>query len=293
MGTQAHQVRPSAMAAAVLVVAMMPRVASAQVSKFAVPADSSAVQEIELQDGSQLVGRITRVWGDSLSFVTLSGIILNLGARDVRLVRVVHGEMVRDEFWAADPSDSRLFLGPTARVPGHGRGYFGVYELLFPSAAVGISDRFMISAGASLVPGVSLSEQVFYFSPKLQLIDTKPVQVAAGAMWLQPGEEDGMGLAFASLTAGTSIAAFTGGVAYPFAGEGFDGQRPIVMLGGEVRVSQGIKLITENWILPDADEAALSLGVRILVRRFTIEAAAVSATDLEAVVPLVSFSVAW
>jgi hypothetical protein len=260
-------------------------------------ADTTVVQQIDLRDGSKLVGRIVSASGDQVVVRTVAGIEVMLERRDVTGVRVVRGDVVRGEYWADDPSSSRLFFGPTARVPGHGHGYFGVYELVVPSVAVGIGDRFMISGGASMIPGIRLDEQAFFVAPKVQLIRTKPVEVAAGVMWVQPVSEPGVGLFFTSVTAGSAEGAVTAGVGMPFTlTDDLQVEAdPMVMIGGELRVTRHVKVMSENWILTGVENGygVFGAGVRILVNRVTIETALFTNDEFEAVLPLVSFSIAW
>ncbi len=62
-------------------------------------------------------------------------------------------------------------------------------------------------------------------------------------------------------------------IAFPFASEGGFAEDPLVMLGGEMRASRSLKIITENWSYRGKKRPWLSLGVRIIGSRTTVEAA--------------------
>ncbi len=259
---------------------------------FRVLEDTSLVQQVELRDGTKLVGRVVRIDGDQISFQTLV-LDIQFRRRDAIRLRQVSGQRHGDEFWPEDPSDSRLFIAPTARVPRHGRGYFGVYELVVPSFGIGIGDRAMVSGGVSIIPGIDLSDQVFYIAPKLQLFDADYVQGAVGLFWVKPGSsEESAGMVYGGITAGDYRASFSGGIAFPFASASGFAEDPLVMLGGEMRASRSLKIITENWLIPGEEAALLSLGVRIIGSRTTVEAAAVTSTE-GGFFPIVNFSVSW
>ena len=155
----------------------------------------------------------------------------------------------------------------------------------------------MISGGASMIPGIRLSEQAFFVAPKVQLIRTKPVQVAAGVMWVQPVSEPGVGLLFSNVTAGSAQGAVTAGIGMPFtlSDDLHVEADPMIMIGGELRVSRHVKVMSENWILTGVANGygVFGAGVRLLVNRVTIEAALFTNDELEAVLPLVSFAIAW
>jgi hypothetical protein len=255
--------------------------------------DTTAVQQVELLDGTKLLGRIVRVEGSEIAFRTLGGFNIDFQRRDVKSIRIVRGQHYRGEFWPTDPSDSRLFLAPTGRVPGQGHGYFGVYELVIPSFGVGLGKIGMISGGFSVLPGIPLDEQLFYIAPKAQVFSTEYVQGAVGLFWAKPGtSEESFGMVYSGITAGTVRAAFTGGLAFPFSSEdGFLDQQ-LIMLGGELRVAKNLKLITENWFAPGEEESIWSLGLRIISSRITVEVAAATTSE-GGFLPIVNFSTTW
>ena len=99
-------------------------------------------------------------------------------------------------------------------------------------------------------------------------------------------------MVYGGITAGDYRASFSGGIAFPFASESGFAEDPLVMLGGEMRASRSLKIITENWLIPGEEQALLSLGVRIIGSRTTVEAAAVTSTE-GGFFPIVNFSVFW
>lgn len=255
--------------------------------------DTTTVVTIELQDGSTLTGYVLTVTPTALTIRTLGGAELTLRRQDIVRVRRPRGTVRDATFWPSDPSDSRLFLGPTARVPGHRHGYIGVYELFIVSGAAGVGSRGMLSFGVSLFPGIEVSEQVFYLAPKLQVVDSRYIQLAGGAFWVRPpdGEESG-GLAFGTISAGDERAALTATLGFPFVtGTGFADDE-LLMLGAELRATPRVKLITENWFAPGEDGAILSGGVRLILDGATIEAAAATTTE-GGFLPVVNFSLTW
>jgi hypothetical protein len=254
--------------------------------------DSNTVQELHLRDGTKLVGHVVAIDGDRITFRTLGGIDFALTRRDIVKIREIEGFRTEGEFWERDAADSRLFVFPTARVPAHGRGYFGVYELVVPAFGVGVGGIGMLSGGMSLIPSIPIEDQVFYIATKLQLVNVEYAQAAVGAMWIRPGGADDAAGAFASVTAGTELASFTGGLALPlYRTDQFD--RPTAFfLGGEVRVARTIKLMSETLILPD-DVTLIALGMRILAGPVIVELAGVTATDTQGVLPLVNVTFSW
>jgi hypothetical protein len=258
-----------------------------------VPEDTTIVQQVELRDGTRLVGRVIGITNDLVRFRTLSGIEIEFQSSEANRIFRIDGQIQNGEFWPEDRSDSRLFLAPTARVPRSGHGYFGVYELLVPSFGVGLGGGAMVSGGFSVIPGLDLDEQIFYVAPKVQLFDVNNVQGAVGLFWVKTGSSDeSAGLIFSSFTAGNQRVSFTGGISIPFSSSDGLADQSLVTLGGELRLSKGLKLITENWFAPGEEGALMSFGVRIIGSRFNVEAAIGTSTD-GGYLPIVNFSMFW
>lgn len=264
--------------------------------EIAVVQDTTVVQQVELRDGTRLTGRVVRIEGDWVTFVTLDGVELRFRREDVIGVRETSRARAREQMWPRDGSDSRLFVSPTARVPDHGHGYFGVYEVLFPSVGVGLGGVAILTGGLSILPGVDIPDQIFYFSGKARFLNLDYVQIAVGAFWVQPGASDeSAGAVFGTATAGSETASFTTSLGFPFVTESGFEEKPLVSLGAELRASPRIKLITENWIVPGEDGSVLAFGVRFITTTLTAELAGIFPTTSEDVVffPLVSFSYTW
>lgn len=264
--------------------------------QLAVVEDTSIVQQVELRDGTTFTGRVVSIDGEWVTFVTVKGVEVRFRREDVASVRELSRAEAAARGWPRDGNDSRLFLSPTARVPEHLHGYFGVYELFFPSAGVGLGGVAMVTGGVSIVPGIAIDEQVFYLSGKLRFLNVDYVQAAAGVFWVHAGSTDeSAGAVLGTVTAGSDIAAFTGSIAFPFAtASGFE-SKPLIALGGEYRVSRKIKFITENWIVPGEDGVILSFGIRFIGESLTGELAGVVPTTSDDlyVFPLASFAYTW
>lgn len=239
--------------------------AGQQADALRVLSDTTAVQQVELRDGTKLLGRIVRIDGTDIFFRTLGDVAIQFERRDVRTVREVQGELYDGEF----------------------------YELVVPSFGVGIGNAFMISGGFSAIPGIDLRDQVYYIAPKAQVFNSEYVQGAVGLFWAKPGtNEESVGMAYSGVTAGTPRASFSGGIAFPFGSRSGFSDNPLLMVGGELRATKRLKLITENWIAPSEGDAILSLGFRIITSRLTVEVAVVTTTE-GGFLPLVNFSTAW
>ncbi len=112
----------------------------------------------------------------------------------------------------------------------------------------------------SLFPGAD--EQLLYVAPKVTPINVENFGVAAGVLYIKvPDEDNAAGIVYGVGTYGNGNSSATFGLGFGFAGGDF-ADKPVVVIGGEHRISNSIKLISENWIIPESDTVPLTFGVR-------------------------------
>lgn len=236
-------------------------VAFALASNSAAQGDSTitGLTYIELKDGSTFSGYVIEENEEMLKIRTLANLEIEVPKLQIIKREIVSGEIREGELWYEDPNTTRMFFAPTGRGLKAGQGYFSVYEIFFPFIAVGITDWLAIAGGVSLIPGAD--NQVLYIAPKITPIRTENFDLSGGVLYLKPpGESEGGGVAYAVGTYGTSKASLTFGIGFGFSGGDF-ADKPILVLGADIRVSKSIKVMTENWIVFD-EGSLLSFGIR-------------------------------
>ncbi len=228
------------------------------------------VRRITLKDGSELVGTIESEDTAGTQFKTVSGVGLTIPRSQIKLVERLSGYASDGEYRSEDPNRTRLFLAPTARSLKNGQGYFSAYEIFFPLVAVGIADVVTLAGGISLFPFAS--NQLFYFAPKVTPVHVKNFHLAGGLLYVNGTSSvgDGVGIVYGLGTFEAPTAGLTVGLGWGFARGDLE-NKPIVLLGGEVQLSNSAKLISENWIPPNTDLVFLSLGVRFFGERLAAD----------------------
>ncbi len=254
--------------------------------------------EVRLHDGSVLYGRVVRQDSVHVVIRTLGGTEVDTKRELISSFRVSRGRLVGDEYWVADPNGTRLFFTSTGRALGKGEGYVSMYYVIFPLVAYGVSDRFTIAGGTPIVPGAI--GRAFYVAPKFTLRETERSAFAIGALSFAVTERitDGtVGLLYGVGTWGDRDDAFTAGAGWGYKwgdGNSSVSNTPLVVLGGETRVSRRLKLVTENWILTGSGERGgiFSGGFRFIGDRLTSDLSLIGAAGLGAFsccVPMVNF----
>ena len=226
--------------------------------------DTSATKKphrIILKDGSEVIGTIEAEDSSQVEFRTLSGVSMRIPRGQIKEHEQLAGVIVASEYKRFDPNYTRLFFAPTARPLKQGQGYFSAYQIFFPFVAVGVTDFLSLAGGISLIPGAK--EQIYYLAPKLTPLHLENIDVSAGVLYINATGTDfsGVGIVYGVGTYGKQDAALTAGLGWGFA-QGEVSNKPILMLGGELRISNSIKLLTENWIPPGTDVFLYSFGIR-------------------------------
>ena len=249
--------------------------ASAQTPSSFVVSDS--LVQVVASDGTVYVGRITAVAADQITMETVSGVRVELRRAQVRRIEPALGRVVNGEYWAEDPNISRLFVTPTGRALRRGEGYIGIYELLFPFLAYGVTDRFTLAGGIPLFGGFAEGLPPFYLAPKFEFFTTPTLRASAGALAVV-FEGESAGLLYGVGSFGTPDRALTAGLAYGYVtdggedgGSGEISNTPAIMVGGESRIGRRVKLLTENYFIPGLDGALLSGGARFIGRAWAFD----------------------
>ena len=161
------------------------------------------------------------------------------------------------------PSDtSRLVIGPTGRMLAPGQGYVTFDGLLVATVQVGVTRQFSMGGGTLLFP--TGSSHPMWVTPKVQLYGSDRVNVAAGVIHMFIPGEARSGFAYTVGTIGGVEASLTIGGAILY-GDDMDDRAgpaiaPVMVVGGERRVSPRVSFVTENYLGPHG--GLLTGGIR-------------------------------
>ncbi len=260
------------------------------------PVDAARVVELRLTDSTLLRGRIVAADTAALTLVTGAGVRVTVPLATLAEWRGV--AEAPPDLGRRDPNDTRLFLAPTARAMPQGRFSAVDYMVFFPFASYGLTDRVSLTGGMSLVP--FSPDQVFYVAPKVTAVQSPRFSLAAGALYLRAvgfvPAEGYAGIAYGVTTLGDSLRSATVMLGFPFASSGWE-RRPLVVVGGETRVTRRVKLMAEGWTVPGTDVVPTVGGFRLIGEHvswdfgllFLLGAKGVGAAFL----PWVDFSLHW
>jgi hypothetical protein len=257
-------------------------------------ADNTVKYIVTTTQEQTFIGQIADPAADPVVIVTTYG-MMNIPRDQIKTMKKIKSESIRQgKYWFPNPNQSRLFFAPTARMLEKGEGYFADYYLFFPGLAIGVSDHFTLSGGCSLFPGAGFDDQIFYLAPKVGLVAKEKFQIALGGLFLRMpnwDDEDALptvGVLYGVSTFGKENANFTLGLGYGFTGDQM-ADKPVVVLGGESRISRRMSFVTENWIIPGLDPMLLSYGLRFMGEKMAVDFAFITPTGSEAFFPGIPF----
>jgi len=149
-----------------------------------------------------------------------------------------------------EPSGTRLLVGPTGRALEQGQFYVDFSGFVGgPFVQVGITDRISLGAGTPvLIPGIRPGDALVV-TPKVQVYASARVAASVGVLQFAGSKVAPGGIAYGVVTRGSFDGAITGGVGFSYSSlrKAEGARKPLVLLGGEKRISPRFKLISENY----------------------------------------------
>jgi hypothetical protein len=271
-----------ALAFAFLVAAGRPAWAQRVALDSIATADTSLRHEARLRDGSRLVGRVVAVSADSVRIQLRSGPV-SVARGEIAEIRQFSAANFHDgEYWADNSNYTRLLFSATAYPLARGDGYYWNAWLFLHGFAVGVSDRFTIGGGGLLYPGMDFGETFYFITPKITLTRGSGTQFAVGALaGFVPGiggsSGDGasLGILYGVSSFGTRESNLSVGLGWGYVDSDI-ANRPIIMVGGQTRVSRRMAFVSENWFVPTGgsyEEGIISYGVRFLGEKLSVDLA--------------------
>ena len=220
--------------------------------------DTTTIYRITLTDDSELLGMIESESDSLIFFITNAGLELSIDKTMIKEKKIVQGEWSGDTFLRADPNRTRLLFAPTGRTLSAGEGYFSAYEIFFPFLAIGITDFITLAGGVTLFPGAE--QQIIYITPKVRAVHLDNFDLSGGILYCHI-EDENFGILYGVTSYGTSRASLTLGLGWGFV-NGETADNPALMIGGEIQVSNSVKILTENWKIPEDEDLIISFGLR-------------------------------
>ncbi|MEX0663053.1 MAG: hypothetical protein WD381_02820, partial [Balneolaceae bacterium] len=243
----------------------------AQISPDSVEPDSSKTVEITLIDNSSQIGQILSVKDTELelrkenerTFIELARI---KSIRDLDTTQSGYD-------WFKNPNESRLLISPTARPLEKGSGYYQNIYVFISGVAYGITDNIALTGGISMIPGLGVTNQLYFVSGKYggQISDNHYLSGGLGVVSVG-GADDGLIFGYGNYTYEFNRGSLTTGVT-GFSLPSEDVGTTTFLFGGDYRISQRVAFVSENYFFPEAGDGIFSYGVRLMGERLSFDLA--------------------
>jgi hypothetical protein len=263
-------------------------------SNFIVESDSIRIVKITLIDSTFSIGTIVNKSDTSILFKSLSDLVFSIRTDRIKEISYINSDSLVIIPSSNNPGISRLFFSPTARTLEAGSGYFSLHEVFFPFISIAAADIVELGGGISIYP--EGDKQYYFLSSKFQLYCSENISASAGLIYLGISKEpDETLLGYGIVTFGNEKMGVTLGYGSNLMPNKKNDLSGLFIVGGDIQISDFIKLISENYLLLEEEGATVvySSGVRFFGENLALDIGFFGAIDSSKgwpFLPWVSFS---
>lgn len=227
------------------------------------PTDTTRIWLIETRDGNQFVGAIVERTPEVIRLKTESLGIINILMNQVKEIREVLPERVRQGVvWMENPQDTRYLWAPNGYGLRKGEAYYQNIWIFYNQVSVGLANNFSIGAGTVPLFLFGGAPTPVWITPKVSFpIVKESLNVGAGLLLgTVIGASDAtFGIAYGVSTFGKRDENISIGLGYGFlAGEWAN--TPLIEVGGMARISRRTYLMSENYYIQAGGDSFLLLS---------------------------------
>ena len=213
--------------------------------------------QVKMKNGEEYIGTLLQQDEQSITIRTVNG-STNLIAANIKSIEK---STYTGKFAFPNPQDTRYFFAPSAIPIDKGKGYYQNLMVTTNFVNYGITKNVSIGGGFEFV-SMLLNEvpPLWFFTPKAGFQVAEKIHVGGGLLLIGVGVESISTLAYGAGTFGTSESNVTVGLGYGFV-DGEAAEAPVFLLSGTHRISNGISLLTENYVLSNTFTDTFYLGI--------------------------------
>jgi hypothetical protein len=248
---------------------------------------------IEMKNGDEFKGEIIKQDSSIILLKTEYGEV-NLVVANVKSIEEYN---YKGKYGFPNPHYTRYFFAPSGMPIEKGKGYYQNLYVTFNFVNVGITKNFSIGGGFEFISTFNGSP-IWFLTPKLGFEVAENVHIGTGLLMLGLASEGSASLAYGVLTIGDNETNLSLGTGYGLVDGGFS-DYPAIVIAGTSRLSNGLSVLSENYIFPNSLGESLYLGIhgiRLLSRKnaFDIGAMIIPAIAGESLtLPFVGYSRAF
>jgi len=234
--------------------------------------DSSVPVKIDMKNGRIVEGIISSQDMTTITVLTPQYTIEKIPRQLISSKEKEQGLIKDGVFYRADPNYSRLLFAQTGRMLGKGDYYVTNHYLFVPGVTYGITDWFSCGAGGIFMPFYQW--ETVFVAPKIGKTFSDKFAFSTGTMHMYSPSDynEVFGLVYAMGTYGRPDRNITAGIGIhyikfkrniynkyqingtwhrEYMGEKVEWkltERPVIIIGGNLRLSKNVSLVSENWL---------------------------------------------
>lgn len=248
---------------------------------------------VELLDGTTLTGILMEETDTEIKIQLKDiGLLTINRAKIKKLVPLEGSKEAQKSYWFKNPHATRLLFAPTAIPLKKGEGYYQNIYIVANMFNYGIGDNLSVGGGFDFITMFATMDDGW--SPMLNFNIKSGFQVSenfhagVGGLYLTIPGEGSAGIVYGLGTIGSYNSNLTLGLGWGFIDGTFE-EKPFIMIGGMVRISEKLWFVSENWIAPIGDEnyyTIVSYGLRFAANRIAVDLAFINSKDIITFIPI-------
>jgi len=240
---------------------------------------------IKMNNGDEFKGAIIKKNDKIITLSTVNGEINLIAAN----VKSIENYDYIGKFAFANPHDTRYFFGPSGIPIKKGNGYYQNILVTTNFVNVGLTEHISVGGGFEFISTIT-GNPVWFLTPKLGFEVAKNVHIGGGVIVAGIAADDIISLGYGVVTLGNTETNLTIGGGYGFA-NGDLSTFPTIMISGTHRVSNGLALLSENYIIPiDGNTTYLGIhGLRLLSKKNAFDIGAIVIPEIFDFIPALPY----
>lgn len=252
--------------------------------------DSTKSYKIELNDGSEFVGKFLLRNSTSITIKTTFIPKLDIPIKEItKISEVATTDFNKGVYWFPNPNSTRYVFGPSAFNLKPGEGYYQNTYIFLNSFNVGVSKNISFGGGLEFLSTFGEGKPIFYVTPKITFKIADKFRIGTGFIYLSipnlgriDESRTGSGVIYGISTYGSADHNLTFGMGWWFF-EGDFNSKPVISFSGMTRIARKTALITENYFIPGdgSDYSNLfSYGFRFFGEKIAVDLVLVNNAEI-------------
>ncbi|OJJ15146.1 hypothetical protein BKI52_39460 [marine bacterium AO1-C] len=214
------------------------------------------VYQLQIKDGSLLIGKIVKSGKDYLIFETQDLGQVKVPLKNILKLTLMSAntgqktpEPVKPRWYDNRMNNQKYFISTTGYNLRRNDFYLEDTYIFMLGARYGITDHISIGAGTSFLPGLTIDDQLYFINPKVTLELAKDLHLGVGFNWMNFPGTGKIGFLNLAATYGSPRYNVSIGTSYGMI-DGEISAQPMINIGTFLRPSNRIAFIGEILLVP-------------------------------------------